>query len=49
MEMYINIDLEMKSLTIRYGVYGCYDYECKNLNEVGEIVQEFVNEYVKGE
>lgn len=47
MELKINIDLEMKELSIRNGIYNNYTYECNSLNEVGEIVQEFINEYVK--
>ena len=43
----ISLDLEMKELSIRNAIYSNYTYECENLNEVGEIVQEFINEYVK--
>lgn len=49
MELIIKFDAEMKELSIRNAIYNNYTYECENLNEVGEIVQEFINEYVKGE
>lgn len=48
MELIIKFDTEMKELSIRNGIYSNYTYECENLNEVGEIVQEFINEYIKG-
>ena len=47
-ELNLKIDLEMKSLVIRNGIYNVLDYECNNLNEVGEIVQEYINEYIEG-
>lgn len=47
MELIIKFDAEMKELSIRNGIYSNYSYECNSLNEVGEIVQEFINEYVK--
>lgn len=49
MELQIKFDLEMKELSIRNELYSNYTYECSSLNEVGEIVQEFINEYVKEE
>ena len=49
MELIIKFDKEMNELSIRNELYSNYTYECKSLNEVGEIVQEFINEYVKGE
>ena len=49
MELIIKFDKEMKELSIRNELYSNYSYECNDLNEVGEIVQEFINEYVKGE
>lgn len=45
----VRIDLEMNRVNIYHGIYNNYEYECNSLNEVGEIVQDFVNEYVKGE
>ena len=47
MELIIKFDAERKELNIRNAIYSNYTYECENLNEVGEIVQEFINEYVK--
>ena len=47
MELIIKFDKEMKELSIRNAIYSNYTYECEDLNEVGEIVQEFINEYVK--
>lgn len=47
MELIIKYDKEMNELSIRNGIYSNYTYECENLNEVGEIVQEFIDEYVK--
>jgi hypothetical protein len=49
MEIYINVDLEMNEVCIKNGVYNTYTYQCDSLDEVGEIVQEFINEYIKGE
>ena len=49
MELIIKFDKEMKELSIRNELDSNYTYECNSLNEVGEIVQEFINEYVKGE
>ena len=49
MELIIKYDKEMNELSIRNALYSNYTYECKNLNEVGEIVQEFIDEYIKGE
>ena len=46
-ELFIKFDLEMNELSIRNGIYSNYTYECKNLNEVSEIVREFINEYIK--
>ena len=48
MELIIKFDEEMKELSIRNTLYSNYTYECEDLNEVGEIVEEFINEYVKG-
>lgn len=47
MELIIKYDKEMNELSIRNELYSNYTYECNDLNEVGEIVQEFINEYVK--
>lgn len=47
MELIIKYDKEMNELSIRNELYSNYTYECESLNEVGEIVQEFINEYVK--
>ena len=49
MELLVKFDKEMKELIIRNELYSNYTYECEDLNEVGEIVQEFIDEYVKGE
>lgn len=48
-ELNLKIDLKMKTLVIRNGFYNILYYEYNNLNEVGEIVQEYINEYIKGE
>ena len=47
MELIIKYDKEMNELSIRNELYSNYTYECKSLNEVGEIVQEFIDEYIK--
>jgi hypothetical protein len=46
LELNIRIDLDMQRLNIRNVIYNNYEYECKNLNEIGEIVQDFINEYI---
>lgn len=48
-ELSITINFDMKEVDIRNGIYSNYAYECRSLNEVGEIVQEFIDEYIKGE
>ena len=47
MELIIKYDKEMNELSIRNELYSNCTYECKSLNEVGEIVQEFIDEYIK--
>lgn len=46
-DLEVSVDLDMQRVNIRLGIYDNYEYECKSLNEVGEIVQEFIDEYVK--
>lgn len=47
MELIIKYDKEMNELSIKNELYSNYSYECNNLNKVGEIIQEFINEYVE--
>ena len=47
LELEIKVNLDMQELSIRNGLYTNYCYECTSLNEIGEIVQEFINEYIK--
>lgn len=45
-EFKIKIDLDLKDLTISQ-LYDTYTYRLNNLNEVGKIMQSFINEYIK--
>lgn len=47
LELNIRVDLDLRSCVIRKGMYNTLDYECDSLDEVGEIVQEYINEYIK--
>ena len=47
-EFKIKIDLDLEEFTISQ-LYDTYTYRLNNLNEVGKIMQSFVNEYIKEE
>ena len=47
MEFKINVDRNRKKITLKYGSMTSVEYDFENETEIGEIVQEFYNVYVK--
>lgn len=47
MELYVYIDKCRKIVTIRTGSFTTVEYNFEDESEIGEVIQEFYNEYVK--